>query len=146
MRKNSERYSDIIDLPHHQSTRRPHMSVYNRAAQFAPFAALVGYDEMVQDTADILLLDQRMTLDEDRKSILERQLQTLISNSSHSPETRVFYYDESANKLGGGYVEHFGKIKKIEEYPPAIVFEDGKKVMLVDIVSLNTELFEKYDI
>ena len=53
MGKKMERYSDIIDLPHHQSGRRPHMPNYNRAAQFAPFSALVGYEQMVQDTVDI---------------------------------------------------------------------------------------------
>lgn len=69
MSKRVERYSDIIDFPHHQSVRRPHMSVYNRAAQFVPFAALVGYDQMVQDAADILLLDKRVILSEDQKAI-----------------------------------------------------------------------------
>ena len=53
MGKKVERYSDIIDLPHHQSGRRPHMSVYNRAAQFAPFAALTGHEEAIEETARI---------------------------------------------------------------------------------------------
>ena len=44
-------YADIIDLPHHQSAKRKHMSLHDRAAQFAPFAALVGYDEMVDEEA-----------------------------------------------------------------------------------------------
>ncbi|MDO4961768.1 MAG: hypothetical protein Q4E57_07960 [Eubacteriales bacterium] len=43
-----DKYSDIIDLPHHQSKKRPHMPVYERAAQFAPFAALTGYDETIE--------------------------------------------------------------------------------------------------
>ena len=51
MREKSGRaaYPDIIDHPHWQSPTRPHMSLYDRAAQFAPFAALVGYDEMVNE-------------------------------------------------------------------------------------------------
>ncbi|SDB40394.1 hypothetical protein SAMN02910298_01981 [Pseudobutyrivibrio sp. YE44] len=44
-------YGDIIDLPHHQSTKHPHMSLYDRAAQFAPFAALTGYEEMISEEA-----------------------------------------------------------------------------------------------
>ena len=133
------RYSDIIDLPHHQSIYRPHMTVYNRAAQFAPFAALVGYDEMVQDTADILLLDKRVILSEDARSILDLQLQNIRENIGQNPEIKVIYFDEKANKLGGGYVLYSGKVKKIEEYPAILVFWDGKKVLIEDIVQIEKE-------
>lgn len=46
--KDTHQYDDIIHLPHHQSTRRPQMPVADRAAQFAPFAALVGYEEIIK--------------------------------------------------------------------------------------------------
>jgi len=134
------RYSDIIDLPHHQSVRRPHMSVYNRAAQFAPFAALVGYDEMVQDTADYRLLDQRILLSEDEKSILDCKLQFLLDRISQNPEIRVVYFDEAANKLGGGYVAYSGKVKKVEEFPMTILFKDGKKIRIEDIVKIASDV------
>lgn len=133
------RYSDIIDLPHHQSIYRPHMTVYNRAAQFAPFAALVGYDEMVQDTADILLLDKRIILSEDAKSLLDLQLQNIREKIGQNPEIKIVYFDENANRLGGRYVLHSGKIKKIEEYPAMLVFLDGKKVSVEDIVQIENE-------
>ena len=45
-----EKYKDIINLPHKQSSKRPHMSLLDRAAQFAPFAALVGYDDAIKET------------------------------------------------------------------------------------------------
>ena len=139
MSKNSGRYSDIIDLPHHQSIYRPHMTVYNRAAQFAPFAALVGYDEMVQDTADILLLDKRIILSEDAKCLLDVQLQGIREKIDLNPEIKIVYFDEKANKLGGGYVLHSGIVKKIEEYPAMLVFLDGKKVSVEDIVQIENE-------
>ena len=44
-------YADIIDLPHHVSKRHPQMSMWNRAAQFAPFAALTGYEDAIQESA-----------------------------------------------------------------------------------------------
>ena len=133
------RYSDIIDLPHHQSIYRPHMSVYNRAAQFAPFAALVGYDEMVQDTADILLLDKRVILSEDAKCLLDAKIQGIKEIINQKPEIKIVYFDEKANKLGGGYALYSGKIKKIEEYPAMLVFLDGKKVSVEDIVQIENE-------
>ena len=139
MSKNSGRYSDIIDLPHHQSIYRPHMTIYNRAAQFAPFAALVGYDEMVQDTADFLLLDKRVILSEDAKNLLDLQLQNIREKIGQNPEIKIVYFDEIANKLGGGYVLYSGKIKKIEEYPAMLVFLDGKKVLIEDIVQIENE-------
>ena len=133
------RYSDIIDLPHHQSIYRPHMTVYNRAAQFAPFAALVGYDEMVQDTADILLLDKRIILSEDAKCLLDVQLQGIREKIDLNPEIKIVYFDEKVNKLGGGYALHSGKVKKIEEYPAMLVFLDGKKVLIEDIIQIDNE-------
>lgn len=139
MSKNSGRYSDIIDLPHHQSIYRPHMTVYNRVAQFAPFAALVGYDEMVQDTADILLLDKRIILSEDAKCLLDVQLQGIREKIDLNPEIKIVYFDEKVNKLGGGYALHSGKVKKIEEYPAMLVFLDGKKVLIEDIIQIENE-------
>ena len=47
----THRYDDIIDLPHHQSQTHAHMSMHNRAAQFMPFAALTGYDDIIRQTA-----------------------------------------------------------------------------------------------
>lgn len=133
------RNSDIIDLPHHQSIYRPHMTVYNRAAQFAPFAALVGYDEIVQDTADILLLDKRIILSEDAKSLLDAQLQGIRERINLNPEIKIVYFDEIANKLGGGYVLYSGKVKRIEEYPATLVFLDGKKVLVEEIIQIENE-------
>lgn len=131
------RYSDIIDLPYHQSIYRPHMTVYNRAAQFAPFAALVGYDEMVQDTADYRLLEQRIVLSEDEKAILDRKLQLVLDCIRQNPEIRVVYFDEAANKLGGGYLIYSGNVKKIEETLEIIVFRDGKKIHIDDIIQIE---------
>ena len=130
------RYSDIIDFPHHQSDRRPHMSVYNRAAQFAPFAALVGYDEMVQDTAGCRLLDQRIILSEDEKEMLDRNLQLVLDKIRQNPEVRVVYFNEVENKVGGCYVIYSGKVKKVEENPSSIVFLDGKRISVEDIVQI----------
>ena len=84
MGKKTERYSDIINLSHHQSVRRPHMSVYNRAAQFAPFAALTGYDQMVQDTAGMQLNDEKRVLSDDVRRVLDEKLQILREHAKES--------------------------------------------------------------
>ena len=140
MRNKISRYSDIIDLPHHQSERRPHMSVYNRAAQFAPFAALVGYDEMVQDTADYRLLDQRIILSEDEKNDLDEKLKVLLEHLNQKPMVRVIYFESSADSVKGRYVEHQGEIKKIEEHPNTLIFVDGKRILVENIIDMNSDL------
>ena len=140
MGKKVERYSDIIDLPHHQSVRRPHMPNYNRAAQFAPFAALVGYEQMVQDTADILLLDKRVILSEDQKMILDEKLKVLKEQITDKPEVRVLYFDKAANALGSGYVSYTGVLRRIEEHPARLIMMDRKEIYIGDILEITADL------
>ena len=51
--KYDRKYDDIINMPHHVSKKHPQMSLYNRSAQFAPFAALTGYEDMVKETKKV---------------------------------------------------------------------------------------------
>lgn len=113
------------------------MSVYNRAAQFAPFAALIGYEQMVQDTADILLLDKRMTLSEDQKATLDEKLIMLKEQITLKPEVQVLYFDRTANALGGGYVSYTGALRRIEEYPARLIMMDRKEINICDIIDIN---------
>ena len=140
MGKKVERYSDIIDLPHHQSVRRPHMTNYNRAAQFAPFSALVGYEEMVQNTADILLLDKKIILSEDQKNILDTKLKNLKMHIAKKPRVQVLYLDDTSNDFGSGYVSYFGILRRIEEYPAKLVMTDRKEINICDILDINGDI------
>ena len=72
----SSEYDDLLNLPHHTSAVQPAMSMQNRAAQFAPFAALVGYDALIQETAR--LTDQKVELDESVKAELNEKLRLLL--------------------------------------------------------------------
>lgn len=71
-----EVYADIIDLPHHQSKTRPHMSLYDRAAQFSPFAALSGYDNMVREEAR--LTDSERELPESELELLNKKMSLIM--------------------------------------------------------------------
>ena len=135
MGKPIERYSDIIDLPHHQSSRRPHMTIHNRAAQFAPFAALTGYDSMVRNTADLLLLDKRIHIDDDWKTLLENNLQSILENPNQP--VKITYFDEHATELGGAYVEYEGTLQKLKKLPPRIIFPDGKEIKVENIIDMQ---------
>ena len=107
-------YADIINLPHHQSATRPHMSLYDRAAQFAPFAALTGYDEMVNEEARYV--DQQIEQDEASLELLNQKL-TLIADvieDGMKPTVSITYFEPDTMKLGGKYVTATEKIKKID--------------------------------
>ena len=134
-----EKYADIIDLPHHQSATRPHMSVEDRAAQFSPFAALTGYEDAVEETAR--LTDERIELDEYRKDALNRQLnrlkeqlQTFGVSGMHRVSVTYFVPDE--RKTGGAYVTVVGVPKKIREYERLIVMADGTEISIGEIIEI----------
>lgn len=141
---NDNRYEDIIHLPHHQSECRPKMSVQDRAAQFAPFAALVGYEQMVQETEGVLLADRRRMLSEDEKSGLDRKMQILQEQVGVHPEIEVTYFIE--NEMGGAYAVYAGRVRRIEDVPAAIVFMDGKRIWVGDIACMEREIFERYEL
>ena len=141
---NDNRYEDIIHLPHHQSECRPKMSVQDRAAQFAPFAALVGYEQMVQETEGVLLADRRRMLSEDEKSGLDRKIQILQEQIGVHPEIEVTYFIE--NEMGGAYAVYAGRVRRIEDVPTAIVFMNCKRIWVGDIACIESEIFERYEL
>ena len=140
MGKKVERYSDIIDLPHHQSVRRPHMPNYNRAAQFAPFAALVGYDEMVADAVGMRLSEKKKELGEDDKRVLDEKLQILQKYLKEQPEIEVIYYDNQPKMKGGTYRLISGKLKKIEKHPPILILDQNIRIFYSDIINIQGQI------
>ena len=107
-------YADIIDHPHWQSKTRPHMSLYDRAAQFSPFAALTGYDDMVNEEARIV--DRRIEPGEDELDRLDRELSVIHDaiNNGTFPEVSITYFVPDPLKEGGRYETSVEQIKKID--------------------------------
>lgn len=120
------RYDDIINLPHHVSAKHPHMPALDRAAQFSPFAALTGHDAAIKETAR--LTDEQVELDENRKEVLDRQLQEIREHLSERPEVTITYFVPDERKLGGSYVTVSGKVKKLDEYEGRLILEDNTSV------------------
>lgn len=133
------RYDDIINLPHHVSTKHPHMAPIDRAAQFSPFAALTGHDEAIKETAR--LTDERMELDENRKELLDARLQLLREHLGEKPTVTFTFFEPDERKSGGAYVTVTGSVKKIEEYENKIVLEEGAAIFIDDIYAVEGELF-----
>ena len=128
------RYDDIIKLPHHISPTRQRMSMHDRAAQFAPFAALVGYDDAVAETAR--LTENRPELDEQEQRAINERLAYIAEHIDEHPEVRIRYFVPDKHKSGGAIVEVFKIVKKISATDGTIVMADGCKIRLSDIVDL----------
>lgn len=133
--KVSNKYDDIIDMPHHVSKTRPHMSIEDRAAQFSPFAAMVGHDDAIEETAR--LTDARIELDEDRKARINEKLQMVAENLGTDMEVAITYFVPDAMKAGGEYVTKVGVVKKIDMDARSLVMMDGEKIEIEEIVEIG---------
>ena len=130
-------YDDIIHLPHHVSQNHPQMPMLDRAAQFAPFAALTGYEATVGETAR--LTAERRELDAQEAEELNRRLAALIARLPDRPEATVEYFVPDDRKAGGAYVSVTGRVRHISGPEKTLVMEDGTVISLDDVVSLTDE-------
>ena len=130
-------YDDIINLPHHQSETRPHMSMYARAAQFSPYAALVGYGEAVSETAR--LTDSKIEFGEGDiiTDDLNAAFQFLQNNPGTSPKICVTYFVPDARKEGGAYKTYTGNLKRLNEAERVLVFKDKTEIPYEDIYQIT---------
>ncbi len=134
--KNTGKYEDIINLPHHISKKHPQMTMESRAAQFAPFAALVGYEDAVEETAR--LTTKRIELNEEEKNILDMKLQ-MLKEQMHVqiyPEISIMYFVPDLKKDGGKYIKISGTIKKIDEYKQLLILDDKTEIPISEIISI----------
>ena len=128
------RYDDIINLPHHVSPNRQRMSMHDRAAQFAPFSALVGYDDAVAETAR--LTEARPELDEQEQRAINERLAYIADHIHEHPEVKIQYFVPDGRKSGGAIVEVSGKVKKIFTTDGTIVMADGYKIPIIDVTAI----------
>ena len=131
----TEDYSDIINLPHHVSHNHPQMPMMARAAQFAPFAALTGYDAVIHETAR--LTEGQMELEEYDNERLNRKYAELMTILDSHPEITVSYFKPDEHKAGGAYVTVTGQLKKIDTYEQLMVMEDGTAIPIANITDLQ---------
>ena len=134
MRMNN-RYDKIINLPHHVSTTRPQMPMSDRAAQFAPFAALTGYDSAIKETGR--LTDERIELDEEALTALDRKYQLLMDTLDDAPEVTIIYFQPDERKAGGQYVSATGTVKKVDTFGRRILLQDGTRIPLDSVYDLR---------
>ena len=134
-------YNDIVNLPHHVSASRQPMSSADRAAQFAPFAALTGYEDAVAEAGRIT--GTQIELDEQQQVELNRRFNLLMTNITRLPEVEVEYFVPHMLKSVGEYVVYRGVIKKVSISDKRIIFQDDTVIQLNMVVALNGKIFDE---
>lgn len=134
-------YDDIIRLPRPASLGHPRMALTDRAAQFAPFAALTGYEAAIAET--FRLTDERIELDDCVKAALSDRLRVIADGDAGQHPVSITYFKPDARKRGGEYATAAGTVKKIDEYNRIVVMASGMKVPIDDIIAIDGEVFEK---
>ena len=135
-------YDDIINLKRPIS-KHPKMSLYQRSTQFAPFAALTGYEGQVKETAR--LTDRRIELDEEMKLILDLKIQVIKEMLSDNPEVEITYFIPDTRKDGGKYETIINNVKKIDSYNEHIIMQNNLKIEIKEIININSNIFKNID-
>lgn len=132
-----DNYDNIKHLTRPQYDDLHPMSMHDRAAQFSPFAALVGYDDAVAETAR--LTDSKVELTEDEISELNANLNQLLDSLDEQPQISVTYFVPDEKKSGGRYVEKIGVVRIYDSYAGELVFMDKSRINIQDIISIKIQ-------
>lgn len=130
-------YTDILNLPHPTSKKHPRMTRTARAAQFAPFAALTGYNEAIKETSR--LTDEQLDLDDTEKDQLNKKLQLLRQNLPRQLPITITFFIPDTQKTGGSYQTITGSVKKIQEYERRLIMTDETIIPIEAIIGLYGE-------
>ena len=132
-------YDDIINLKRPIS-KHPKMSLYQRSAQFAPFAALTGYEGQVKETARIT--NRKIELDEEMKLKKKKKIQVIKEMLSDNPEVEITYFIPDTRKDGGKYETIINNVKKIDSYNEHIIMQNNLKIEIKEIININSNIFK----
>lgn len=144
MKESIEKYLDIINMSHHISKKHHQMSRYERAAQFAPFAALTGYDDIIKEEGR--LTNNRVEIDEEAKHVLDMKLNVLLSCIKNIPLISITYFVPDERKSGGEYVTLDERIKKIDVLNQQIITENANIIPIDEIVDIQGKIFNNIEL
>lgn len=136
-----EKYQSIINMQNPTSLKHPRMSRLQRAAQFAPFAALTGHDEKIKETAR--LTESKIDLDDEQLILLNNKLNIINNFKDLETPVKIVYFVQDLRKKGGKYLEKIGLIKKIDQIERIIIFKDQVKINIDDIIEIDSELIKE---
>ena len=133
-------YDDIIHLPHFVSKNRHHMSNNDRAAQFAPFAALTGYSETIAEATR--LTECFIELSDEEKEELDQKIKILENHLQEQPEVTIVYFVEDMKKSGGAYLSTTARIRRVDLVEGQLIATDKRHFAISEIRRLDSPLFK----
>jgi len=134
------KYDDIINLPHHVSKTHKPMPLINRVAQFAPFAALTGYEDSIAEEARLTTPEQILSQEESDE--LSRRLTFVVEHLAEHNELEFTYFIPDKTKSGGKYITVVGIIRKYDEFAKTITLDNGNILHIENILSINGETID----
>lgn len=134
------KYDDIINLSRPVS-KRPKMTLEQRSAQFAPFAALTGYEGQVKETAR--LTSKKIEIDDELKAMLDNKLQIIEDSLDKEPLISIKYFIPDLKKEGGSYQKITGNVTKIDKYKKLIILDKKIVISILDIIEITGDIFNK---
>ena len=137
---NNNKYLEIIDLPHYEPKYHPRMSIMQRSAQFAPFSALTGYDDLVEETSRIT--DKKKSLSEYEQNILNEKLSILQKNIKNKPNVTFTYFVKDEKKSGGKYIKITSSIKSIDLVNRFIKLTNNQIIKIENIYNIESDIFK----
>ena len=132
-------YDGFYDMPRHISTTKAPMPVIERAAQFAPYAALVGFDGEIREAGR--LTEERIYLDECEINEINRRL-CEIAEADAPVRVRITYFLPDPRKCGGSYPTETVSVKGIDTYSAEVISRDGKRIAISSIISIGDIEYE----
>lgn len=132
-------YKDIINLPAH-SVKRHRLSLYDRAAQFAPFAALTGFGAVINETSR--LTDSKPELSEDTARLLNERIHLLEKNIKSKPEIELMYFVPDSKKSGGSVQKFRGRLRRVDEFSRELIFTDKTQIAIDDVLFIQGDFFK----
>ncbi|MBQ2981338.1 MAG: hypothetical protein IJD58_04330 [Lachnospiraceae bacterium] len=133
--KDANRYDDIINLAYHKSADREHMSLHDRAAQFAPFAALTGHEDAIEETSR--LTDDKIILDDNAIEKINEKIYNISQHLLERWNVSVTYFRPDALKRGGAYLTDVGTVMKVDVAEKMIIMDSGMKIDMGQIVGIE---------
>lgn len=132
-------YKDIINLPAH-CVKRHRLSLYDRAAQFAPFAALTGFGAVINETSR--LTDSKPELSEDTARLLNERIHLLEENIKLKPEIELMYFVPDSKKSGGSVQKFRGRLRRVDEFSRELIFTDKTQIAIDDVLFIQGDFFK----
>ena len=143
MEDNLARYARILNAERPIDQGHTKMSIADRAAQFAPLAALTGHKDSIDESSRIV--SPFIELSNEEKLVISAKL-NIIKEHLHTEVFTFIYFKEDIKKKGGEYLTISSSVKKIDEYLDDVILSDNQRLKIGYLYDITSPIFEQYSL